>query len=174
MTGRVLILDDSLTVRMNLAEAFEEAGFDVLSCATVAEARAALASQDIGVAVLDVLLPDGDGIALLKEMRATPAGAAAAVLMLSTETEIRDRIRGLETGADEYVGKPYDHRYVVTRARELLRIRHTETLPDRPAILVIDDSLTFREAYRKYCRAKSHAGVRSVRFTNMATLVHRE
>ena len=148
MTEKALILDDSLTVRMNLADAFGEAGFQAVPCATVAEARDALARQDISVAVLDVLLPDGDGIAFLSEMRATPAGAGAAVLMLSTEAEIGDRIRGLETGADEFVGKPYDQHYVVTRARELLRLRRPETPPARPSILVIDDSLTFRETLR--------------------------
>lgn len=149
MSDTALILDDSLTVRMNLAEAFEKAGFQVLACASIAEARAALASKEVGVAVLDVLLPDGDGIAFLAEMRGTPAGAQAAVLMLSTEAEIGDRIRGLETGADEFVGKPYDSHYVVTRARELLRIRRPDVAPDRPRILVIDDSLTFREALRQ-------------------------
>ena len=96
----VLIVDDSLTVRMDLAEAFEAAGFNALPCATVANARAVLASEPVSLAILDVLLPDGDGIDLLKEIRANPATSATLILMLSTEAEVKDRIRGLQTGAN--------------------------------------------------------------------------
>src|SRR6185436_7256413 len=66
MTDNVLIVDDSLTVRMDLTEAFEAAGFAVLPCGTVAEALAVLARTEIAVAVLDVLLPDGNGMDLLQ------------------------------------------------------------------------------------------------------------
>ena len=64
--------------------------------------------------------------------------------MLSTEADVKDRIRGLKTGADEYVGKPYDAKHVVGRARELLRVGGVAA--DQTSILVIDDSVTFREA----------------------------
>jgi DNA-binding response OmpR family regulator len=149
MTPSVLIVDDSMTVRMDLAEAFEAAGFQCQSCASVAEARQALARGPVDVLVLDVLLPDGDGLALLAEVRAAPSGGEVAVLMLSTEAEVKDRIRGLKTGADEYVGKPYEATYVVTKARELLRARRTEAAAGALTVLVIDDSLTFREALRQ-------------------------
>jgi two-component system NtrC family sensor kinase len=69
MTPNILIVDDSLTVRMDLADAFSSAGFRALPCANVAAARALLASERIDVAILDVVLPDGDGIELLTERR---------------------------------------------------------------------------------------------------------
>lgn len=146
MTDTVLIVDDSLTVRMDLQEAFEEAGFHALACATLAAAREALRQQRPDVLVLDVLLPDGDGVELLRQVRAAPDGSQAVVLMLSTVAEVRDRARGLTTGADEYVGKPYDTDYMVTKARELLRARRGASAGGRTSILVIDDSVTFREA----------------------------
>ena len=152
-----LIVDDSLTVRMDLQEAFEEAGFHALACATVAEAHQALAHQAADVVVLDVLLPDGDGVELLRELRAGPAGANSVVLMLSSEAEVKDRLRGLRTGADEYVGKPYERQYVVAKARELLRERRAAAGTAPATILVIDDSLTFRAALR---HALEHAGYR--------------
>ena len=80
-------------------------------------------AEPIAVAVLDVLLPDGDGLDLLRAIRSAPATADLPVLMLSTEAEVRDRIRGLQRGADDYVGKPYDRAHVVSRARALAR-RH--------------------------------------------------
>src|SRR5688572_12550799 len=102
MRETVLIVDDSLTVRMDLAEAFQLAGFTPLPCATAAEARETLARDSADVVILDVLLPDGDGVELLKEVRAGPSGATMPVLMLSSEAEVKDRIRGLKTGANAY------------------------------------------------------------------------
>jgi DNA-binding response OmpR family regulator len=153
----ILIVDDSLTVRMDLAEAFHATGFKSLPCASLAEARQALASQPVALAVLDVLLPDGDGVEFLAEMRADPKTASIPVLMLSSEAEVKDRVRGLKTGADEYVGKPYDDKYVVAKARELLRAR--QPVGDKQTVLVVDDSLTFREALAAALDADGYAVV---------------
>jgi two-component system, NtrC family, sensor kinase len=149
MSDAVLVIDDSLTVRMNLTDMLTAAGLNVVACANLAEARSALAKASFALVILDILLPDGDGIDLLREIRATPSTADAAVMLLSTETEIRDRIRGLTTGADEYVGKPYDPGYLIARARELLRRNEDAGTPPRETILVIDDSVTFRERLRE-------------------------
>lgn len=147
MSQTVLIVDDSLTVRMDLAESFDAAGFQTVLCASAAECRAALAAETISLVILDVVLPDADGLELLKEIRSQLA-PACPVLLLSTEAEVRDRIRGLETGADDYVGKPYDVGYVIARARTLLSRFRKSTPPRRPVVLVVDDSKTFREELR--------------------------
>jgi two-component system NtrC family sensor kinase len=144
----VFVVDDSLTVRMDLVEAFAAAGFRAVPCATVAEAREAFAREIPAIAVLDVLLPDGDGVALLEEWRGSPQGASLTILMLSSEAEVADRIRGIKHGADEYVGKPYDTGYVVAKAGELARARQGGRAEARATVLVIDDSVTFREALR--------------------------
>jgi DNA-binding response OmpR family regulator/two-component sensor histidine kinase len=142
MIGVILIVDDSLTVRMDLAEAFEAAGMNPLPVASLADARRALATEDVRMVVLDVLLPDGDGVDFLRDLREGDR-RALPVLLLSTEAEVHDRIRGLTTGADDYVGKPYDPLYVVVRARDLLG---GSTVTDaKPTILVIDDSPTYRD-----------------------------
>lgn len=150
----MLIVDDSLTVRMDIAEALEAEGFHAVPCATVAEARAALAGRTIALVVLDVILPDGDGVDLLKEIRTGPS--SVRVLMLSSEAEVKDRIRALETGADDYVGKPYDLRYVVARARELLAEPKLVTAT-RATVLVIDDSATFRDTLREALESAGYA-----------------
>jgi two-component system NtrC family sensor kinase len=150
MVDTVLIVDDSLTVRMDLKEAFEDAGFQTIICASASVARQAFADATVRVAVLDVLLPDGDGVDLLMELRASADTSGIVVLMLSSEAEVTHRLRGLRTGADEYVGKPYDIHYVVARARELLRAKRAELgTGSASTILVIDDSVTFREALRQ-------------------------
>lgn len=145
MKPQVLIVDDSLTVRMDLGEAFELAGFASMLCANAAEARSLLSSNAFVVIILDVLLPDADGIEFLREIKSTAATAMIPVMLLSSESEVRDRIRGLKTGADEYVGKPYDQTYVVARARELLRREPGNNESKSTTILIIDDSPTFRE-----------------------------
>ena len=143
MKSTVLIVDDSFTVRMDLDEAFREGGFDTALCATLATAREALSRTTFSLIVLDVMLPDGDGLELLKEIKKAPATASTPVMLLSSEAEVRDRIRGLRTGADEYVGKPYETAYLLGRARELAQ---TSLQADGKAnaVLVIDDSPTFR------------------------------
>ncbi|VTR92563.1 multi-sensor signal transduction histidine kinase : Multi-sensor signal transduction histidine kinase OS=Anaeromyxobacter sp. (strain Fw109-5) GN=Anae109_2365 PE=4 SV=1: Response_reg: Response_reg: Response_reg: PAS_9: HisKA: HATPase_c [Gemmata massiliana] len=148
MNPQILVVDDSLTVRMDLEEAFSEAGFAPVLCADLASARTVLARGAIALAVLDVLLPDGDGMDLLAEIRANPALASTPVLVLSAEADVRDRVRGLVVGANGYLGKPYDRRDVVDRARELIRQR--SALPGGPAplVLIIEDSPTFREELR--------------------------
>src|SRR5215510_2496249 len=78
-----LIIVDSLTIRMDLAAAFEAAGFVARLCGTAAEARAAWA-ESVSVAILDVVLPDADGAALLAELRANPATSRLPAMMLSS------------------------------------------------------------------------------------------
>ena len=146
----VLVVDDSLTVRMDLDEAFVGAGFEAVLAADLASARRALAERTFALVVLDVLLPDGDGLELLAELKRAPQHAATPVVLLSTEAEVQHRVRGLQTGADEYVGKPYDAAHVVARARELVRrgggVRRDAA---RAPVLLVDDSVTAREALRE-------------------------
>ena len=144
----VLVVDDSLTVRMHLTEILDAAALPAVACATIEEARRKLAEQSFALVILDILLPDGDGIDLLKDIRSMPSTSDTAVMLLSTESEIHDRVRGLTTGADEYVGKPYDASYVVARARELVRRNDNLAAPGVETVLVIDDSVTFREALK--------------------------
>jgi DNA-binding response OmpR family regulator len=131
---------------MDLGEAFQLAGFSNTLCSTLSEARQAISKDSFGLIVLDVLLPDGDGIDFLREIRASSSASETAVMLLSSEADVKDRVRGINRGADEYVGKPYDQSYVVARARELLRKGKPAGDPaSLKTVLVIDDSPTFRE-----------------------------
>ena len=167
MTPTVLIVDDSLTVRMDLADAFRRAGFEPIPCATADAARRAWAAARADAVVLDVLLPDGDGLELLTEIRDADGGDQTPVVVLSSEAEVADRVRGLRRGADEYVGKPYDTGHLVARVQRLVR-------PGPGAggapVLVIDDSATLREQLRELlagagyvvrCAATGEEGLRA-------------
>src|SRR5215510_7339285 len=116
----ILIVDDSLTVRADLAAALDSAGFHSIQCGTIADAGVALRSHRIALAILDIQLPDGDGIDLLAQIRKDFTLGELPVLLLSTEAEVRDRIRGLRGGANDFVGKPYDPDHVIGRVRQLI------------------------------------------------------
>jgi two-component system NtrC family sensor kinase len=158
VTGPVLIVDDSLTVRMDLTDTFSSGGLRAVPCASASELRAALAREPPALIVLDVVLPDGDGVELLAELRSSPRLKDVPIIMLSTEAEVRHRIRGLQTGADDYVGKPYDAGYVLSRARSLMW-RGDERRSAGPTVLVVDDSITFREALRDALEAAGFSAV---------------
>lgn len=148
MRPQVLIADDSLTVRMDLQEKFESIGFVTTICATLSAARKALKEGTYALVILDVLMPDGSGIDLLHEIKSSPETAALPVILLSTEAEVRDRVRGLKTGADEYVGKPYDTGHVLARARQLVGTTKSEVESSGSKLLLIDDSPTFRNEFK--------------------------
>jgi DNA-binding response OmpR family regulator len=135
----ILIVDDNLTVRTDLAEALGTAGFQAIQCATIADARIALRSQPIALAILDHQLPDGDGVELLAQIRKDFTLGELPVLMLSTEAEVKDRIRGLRGGANDFVGKPYDTYHVIARIRQLIGAP-----PVHGLVLIIDGNPTFR------------------------------
>ena len=145
----ILVVDDSLTVRMDLIEALDAAGFRSVGCETLAEAREALRGHAIALAILDVRLPDGDGIEFLAELRSDLRYAELPILMLSSEAEVKDRIRGLRMGATDYIGKPYDTAATIDRIRQLISDGpgpgDASPASAERLVLVIDDSPTFRD-----------------------------
>ena len=162
MKPRVLIVDDSLTVRMDIGEALQSAGFDTVLCADLRSAREALAREGSVLIVLDILLPDGDGLDFLKELRSSPATAQIPVLLLSTDADAKNRVRGMGAGADEYIGKPYDLGLVVARARALTRgaiATGGETSPSLlgpKRLLAVDDSITYLQELGSQLRREGY------------------
>lgn len=159
----VMIVDDSLTVRMDLDEGFRGAGYTTSLCASAAEARRAFALAPPNLIVLDVLLPDGDGVALLQELRKSKATSEVPVILLSSADEVKDRLRGLSQGAHEFVGKPYDTSSVVRRAKRLLQIKDGAAAQQdkKLLVLVIDDSLTYRNELVELLRVSGYDAVQT-------------
>ena len=172
MSSSVLVVDDSLTVRMDLKGAFEAGGYDCSLAATLAAGRAALQKSLFDLIVLDVQLPDGDGVSFLSELKGTVETRAIPVILLSLEADVRARVRGLTTGADEYVGKPYDKRYLLSCANELISARRTNAAVHQlPNLLVIDPSEAFRQWLKQlvepngYRLVEGQSGAQGLRLT---------
>lgn len=161
MRPHVLVIDDSSIVRMDLRGALMAAGFDVTTAETKRGADKLLDERNFDAVVLDVMLPDGDGVEILRRIRADGKHAKTPVIMLSTEADVRDRVRGLTMGADEYVGKPYNIAYFIRRLRELCRAgRASNVLPPSLVgcrrILAVDDSPTFLDSIASSLRQDGH------------------
>lgn len=137
----ILIVDDSSTVRADLGDALEAAGFRVIPCATLADARGALRTHSIALAILSLSLPDGDGIELLEQVRRDHVLAGLPVLLLAAWAEVYERVRDLRMDYDDCVGRPYAVDQVVGRVRHWLGT----PLP-RDLVLVIDADAAAREA----------------------------
>lgn len=116
---RLLLVEDEPGVRALLREALEEAGFAVDEAWGVEEAHGLLSAFPYDLLVLDLFLPDGDGLEVLRFAR--EKGMALPVLILTARDGPQDRVEGLEAGADDYVVKPFYPKEVVARARALLR-----------------------------------------------------
>jgi len=119
VSARVLVVEDDPTMAEVLAAYLGKAGYDVNVVADGAEALHAWQRRAPDVVILDILLPGLSGLEVLRRRR--DAGDAAAVIMLSALGEEEDRLVGLETGADDYVVKPFSPREVLLRVEALLR-----------------------------------------------------
>ncbi|MGY4534742.1 two-component system response regulator CpxR [Pseudomonas sp. TE3786] len=115
----LLLIDDDVELCELLSSWLGQEGFYVRACHDGRSARAALASESPAAVVLDVMLPDGSGLELLKQLRSDHPDLP--VLMLSARGEPLDRILGLELGADDYLAKPCDPRELTARLRAVLR-----------------------------------------------------
>ena len=112
----ILVVDDEPAIRESLAFALRRDGFDISEAASLREARAGVAAADL--VILDLVLPDGNGLEFLRSLRAR---TDVPVIILTSRDEETDRVVGLEIGADDYVLKPFSPREVSARVRAVLR-----------------------------------------------------
>jgi len=132
-TNKVLVVEDEAHLAAGLKLNFELEGFEVSLAGTVREAsRLLLAPDGFAVIVLDVMLPDSDGVSFCRKIRA--AGDFTPVIMLTVKSAATDRVKGLEAGADDYVPKPFEFSELLARVQSARRRQrwdhdHPETRP---------------------------------------------
>lgn len=119
--GRILVVEDEADIAALVAYQLARDGFRVETAATVPEARMALDREVPDLLILDLMLPEGSGYDLLEELRRERETEEVPVIILTARKDERDRIRGLELGADDYVTKPFSPRELLLRARAVLR-----------------------------------------------------
>ncbi|MQA30831.1 MAG: response regulator [Luteitalea sp.] len=119
--ARILVVEDDRDIGDLVARYLVKAGFTVELLTSGREALAALAARPPDLLVLDLMLPQVGGLEVCRIARATEATASIPIIMLTARAEESERIAGLETGADDYMGKPFSPNELVARVRALLR-----------------------------------------------------
>jgi DNA-binding response OmpR family regulator len=116
---RLLVVEDETRIAELVKAALARAGFAVDVVSLCADARTALAVTSYDAAIIDLGLPDGDGLTLLGDLRTR--GNQTPVLVLTARDAVEDRVRGLDTGADDYLVKPFAMVELIARTKALLR-----------------------------------------------------
>jgi two-component system, OmpR family, alkaline phosphatase synthesis response regulator PhoP len=121
MAARILIVEDDPDIAELVARYLGKAGFTTDCAAGGGQALAAIAAEPPDLLVLDLMLPQVDGLEVCRAVRANPATSALPIIMLTARAEESERIVGLELGADDYLAKPFSPNELVARVRALLR-----------------------------------------------------
>ena len=129
----ILVVEDDPDIADLIRRYLQKGGFDVEVRTSGREALAAIATSPPDLLVLDLMLPHVSGLEICRSVRSDAKTAAIPIIMVTARAEESDRIAGLDTGADDYIGKPFSPGELVARVRALLR-RTTRTAPPQEAI----------------------------------------
>jgi DNA-binding response OmpR family regulator len=149
----VLVIEDDLAIRRGLRDALRHEGYDVLEAGDGVEGARLALEREVGLVLLDIVLPRADGLAVLQRIR--DEQPALPVILLTARGSEDDRVRGLRLGADDYVAKPFSVRELLARIESVLR-----RSPERsagPAALPLPDG----EVDLERLEVRFHDGARS-------------
>lgn len=124
---RVLVIEDDEILRTHITGLLKQDGYACDAVGTAEDGAFMLKENDYDAVILDILLPDGSGLDVLKTFRAT--GKAVPVLILSALGGVQDRVGGLDLGADDYLVKPFEPAELLARVRALVRRRYQQPDP---------------------------------------------
>jgi two-component system OmpR family response regulator len=162
---RVLVIEDEARVRSSLEDGLQAAGFDVKSAATGDEGSRLATSQPFDCIVLDWMLPGRDGLQVLADLRRS--GRTTPVLLLTARDAVEDRVLGLDSGAEDYLVKPFAFAELLARLRVLLRRGRA----DRETVLRAGDRLELDLLLRRATRAGVEINLTHREFEVLAYLV---
>jgi len=163
-TGSVLLVEDEENLASLVQAYLEQEGYRVVAVGTGADALRAVEQESLRLVVLDLNLPDLDGLDVCKQIRAR---SSVPVVMLTARDEESDRLAGLELGADDYIGKPFSPRELVARMKAVLR--RAEPHADEE-LLVLGDVVVRRNA-REVAVAGEPVELRPKEFYLLAYLI---
>ena len=126
----IYLVEDDDSIRKLVVYALENHGYQAQGFDRPSQFRAALGKQLPELVLLDIMLPEEDGISILKDLRADARTASLPVIMLTARNTEYDRVTGLDAGADDYISKPFGMMELTARVRAVLRRRPAEVRPD--------------------------------------------
>ncbi|MBF0289255.1 MAG: response regulator [SAR324 cluster bacterium] len=144
---KILVADDSLSYRMTIQELLEENNYDVTVAQDGREALDQIIENNPDLVILDVIMPAMDGIEVCNHIRNNQRTSSIPIIMLTAKDESEDKVLGLDSGADEYLTKPFHEEELLAKLQTLLRLRSMQgrqPFSSKSVVLVADDSLTVR------------------------------
>ena len=166
---RILLIDDDAHLAAPLASYFARFDCTLDSAQRPSEGLARLRAEDYDAAILDVMLPEMDGFALCREIRAQPGFGDIPIVMLTARGEVMDRVVGLEMGADDYLPKPFEPRELVARVQTILRRQRVRAAP-APDTLLRFEGLSVDLTRRQVMRQGEAVTLTSTEFELLALL----
>ena len=121
MSSHVLVIEDEPDIRKTIDYNLSKESFKVTQASSIEEGEKVLASNKIDVIILDLMLPDGSGLTLCRDIKSEPNTKHIPVIILTAKTEEVDRVVGFELGADDYVTKPFSVRELILRVKAILK-----------------------------------------------------
>lgn len=168
---RILLIDDDEHLAAPLASYFRRFGCTLDSAQRPGEGLARLRDTHYDAAILDVMMPEMDGFALCREIRAQPDFGDIPIIMLTARGDVMDRVVGLEMGADDYVPKPFEPRELVARVQTILRRQRGGAAPGAQApSLLRFEGLTVDLARRRVLCGPHAVELTSTEFELLALL----
>jgi two-component system OmpR family response regulator len=162
---RILLIEDDAKIASFVEKGLRSAGFTVDAAADGETGLDLALTEPYDAAVVDIMLPGRDGLSVIREMRREKI--ATPVIILSARGEVDDRVRGLETGADDYLAKPFAFSELLARIQALLRRASGATEPTRLAVADLSLDLVTREV----SRAGNRIDLQPLEFTLLAYLM---
>ena len=126
MASRILIIEDQPDIRKTIDYNLSRESFEVFQAASIAEGEQAIQQHKPDLVILDLMLPDGSGLTLCRDIKSDPTTKNTLVILLTAKADELDRLIGFELGADDYVTKPFSVRELILRVKAILKRRASE------------------------------------------------
>lgn len=168
---KILVVDDEQAVRESLRRSLQFNGYDVVQAKDGREALEVIAEEKPDLTILDVMMPQLDGLGVCRELRST--GYDRPILMLTARDGVSDRVAGLDAGADDYLPKPFALEELLARVRSLLRRARADALQqtaDNPTELSFED-LHLDVSTREVRRGERHISLTRTEFSLLHLLM---
>lgn len=143
----IYIVEDDANIREIELFALKNSGYETEGFECASDFLKRLSEKKPALILLDIMLPDEDGISVLKKLRAAPETQSLPIILVTAKTTEMDKVKGLDSGADDYIAKPFGVMELISRVKALLR----RTKPDRPTDALILSEITLSRADRS-CR----------------------
>lgn len=167
MAGSVLLVEDEENLASLVQAYLEREGYSVVAVGTGAEALSALERQPVRLVVLDLTLPDMDGLEVCRQIRGR---SSVPVVMLTARDDEVDRLAGLDVGADDYIGKPFSPKELVARMKAVLRRAEPHREQREEQLLLLGD-VVLRRTAREVTVAGNPVELRMQEFDLLAYLM---